>query len=77
MRTIARGSMKMLKVKEEFTVCRRYDDISGELVPADAETAWNQLATRDRARLVEFDGGDNYTIRISPDHFYKMTRPAT
>lgn len=75
MRTIARGTKKMLKVKEEFTVCRGYDDQSGELVPADAETAWKELATRDRARLIEFDGGENYTIRISPNRFYKMTRP--
>jgi hypothetical protein len=76
MRTIARGSKKMLKIKAEFTECLGYDPSSGELVPADADTAWKELATHDRARLVESSDATQYTIRIHSNRFYKMTRPA-
>jgi hypothetical protein len=76
MRTIARGSKKMLKIRDEFTEVRVYDDASGEMIPADADRAWQELATRDKARLVESSDATRYFIRIHSNRWYELTRPA-
>jgi hypothetical protein len=77
MRTIPRGSKKMLEVKAEFTEIRGYDASSGEMVPANTEQAWKDLAVYDKARLIESTDKDRYTIRVHGSKFYHLTRPTT
>ncbi|RZU36002.1 hypothetical protein EV284_3485 [Streptomyces sp. BK022] len=76
MRTIARGTKKMLAVKAEFTEIKVYDASSGEMIPADADRAWQELFTRDKARLVESSDATKYFIRIHSNRWYELTRPA-
>ncbi|MFE2101592.1 hypothetical protein [Streptomyces sp. NPDC059468] len=76
MRTIPRGSKKMLQVKDEFTQVKVYDASSGEMIPADADRAWNDLATHDRARLVESSDANTYMIRVHSSLFYRLRRPS-
>ncbi|MGW0626170.1 hypothetical protein [Streptomyces sp. NPDC002758] len=76
MRTIPRGSKKMLKIKAEFTEVRVYDDSSSQMIPADADRAWQELATRDKARLVESSDATKYFINIHSNRWYELTRPA-
>jgi hypothetical protein len=77
MRTIPRGSKKMLQIKAEFTEILGYDPSSAQMVPADAEQAWKDLAIYDRARLVESSDATRYTIRVHGSKFYHLTRPTT
>jgi hypothetical protein len=75
MRTIARTATKKIDaIKADFTNCRVYNGT--EMVPVDADRAWQALATYPKARLTESTDGARYTIQVNSGLWYYLERPA-
>jgi hypothetical protein len=75
--TIGRNRRQyVINIRTEYTECRRYDQDSGEMVPAPAEDAWALLDRDKGARLFESDDRTVYTIRLGND-FYELRKPRT
>lgn len=73
MKTIARNRTAFIAhLKITLTQCRRYDSATGEMVPADPQSAWQALGDSAHARLIENTDRDKYTVQIHSNLWYDL-----
>jgi hypothetical protein len=74
--TIGRNRRQyVINVRTEYTECRRYNPVTGEMDRCDSDEAWQLLDANRNARLIENDDQTAYTITHRSD-LYELRKPA-
>jgi hypothetical protein len=77
--TIGRNRRQyVINIRDEYTDCRKYNPITGEMDCCNPDDAWELLLAEENksARLVENDDKSAYTIRFKDD-LYELRKPGT
>jgi hypothetical protein len=64
----------VINIRTEYTECRKYDPDTDSWVRVEPEEAWRVLSYQ-KARLIEEDDRDTYTIRCNK-WLYKLRKPS-
>ncbi|AEM88862.1 hypothetical protein [Streptomyces violaceusniger] len=74
MATIARNHTRRIQaVKDAAKFCEVYDRNSGEMKPAEIDSAFRDLEDFRKARLTEDTPGEKWTVNVHPNCWYTLT----